>query len=90
MVVWKDDHNRANDEAAFKPASSSSVPIGVAMGSGAVFVPQFEANEKEITGLLFADMPLTFRVVLAVNVDMAEPTRTDCGLDRRVGKSISE
>ena len=90
VVVWKDDHNRANDEASFKPASSSSEPIGIAMGSGAVFVPQLEANEKEITGLLFEDMVLTFGVVLAVSVDLAESTRTDCGRDRRVGKSISE
>ena len=60
------------------------------MGSGAVFVPQVEANKKEIAGLPFADMPLTFGVVLAVVVDMAESTRTDCGLDRRVDKSESE
>ena len=50
VVVREDDHNRANDEASHKPASSSSEPIGVAVGSGAVFVPQVEANEKEIAG----------------------------------------
>ena len=89
VVVWKDDHNRANDKASFKPASSSSEPIGYAMGSGTVFVPQDEASEKEMIGLLFKDMPLTFGVVLAVGVDMAESTRTDCGSDRRVDKSES-
>ena len=60
------------------------------MGSGTVFVPQDEANEKEIIGLLFKDMPLTYGVVFAVGVDMAESTRTDFGLDRRVDKSESE
>ena len=60
------------------------------MGSGAVFVPQVEANEKEIAGLFFADMPLTFGVVLAVVVVMAESMRTDCGLDQRVDTSESE
>ena len=47
-VPSDDDHNRANDEASHKPASSTSEPIGVAMGFGVVFVPQVEANEKEI------------------------------------------
>ena len=89
-VPSDDDHNRVNGEASHKPASSTSEPIGIAMGSGAVFVPQVEANEKEMTGLLFEDMPLTFGVVLAVSVDLAESTRTDCGLDRRVGESISK
>ena len=60
------------------------------MGSGAVFVLQVEANQKEIAGLPFADMPLTFGVVLAVVVDMAESMRTDCGLDQRVYKSDSK
>ena len=60
------------------------------MGSGAVFVPQVDANKMEIDGSTFADMPLTFGVVLAVVVDMAESTRTGCGLDRRVDKSESE
>ena len=64
--------------------------MGVAMGSGAVFVPQVEADKKEIVDLFFADMPLTVGVVLAVGVDTAESTRTDCGLDRRVGKTVSE
>ena len=90
MVVWKDDHNRANDEVSLKPASSSSEPIGVAMGSGAVFVPQFEANEKEIAGLFFVDMSLTFGVVFSVVVVMAESMNTDWGLARRVDKSESE
>ena len=60
------------------------------MGSGAVFVPQVEANKKERDGSPFAGMPLSFWVVLAVVVDMAESTRTDGGLDRRVVKSESE
>ena len=60
------------------------------MGSGIVVVPQDEANKKEMIGLLFKDMPLTYGVVLAVGVDMTESTRTDCGLDRRVDKSESE
>ena len=90
MDRWKEDHNRANDKAFLKPASSSSEPLGVAMGSGAVFVPQVEANEKEIAGLFFADMPLTFGVVFAVVVVMAESMLTVCGLDRGVGASESE
>ena len=60
------------------------------MGSGTVFVPQDEANEKDIIGGLFKDMPLAFGVVPAVDVDLAEFTRTDCGRDRRVDKSESE
>ena len=91
MIVQQDNHNRANEEASLSPraAGSSSEPLGVAMGSGAVFVPQVVANKKEIDGLPFADMPLTSGVVLAVVVDMAESTRTDCGLDQRVDKSES-
>ena len=60
------------------------------MGSGAVFVPQLEANEKEIAGLFFADMSLTFGVVFSVVVVMAESMCTDWGLARRVDKSECE
>ena len=86
----KEDHNRANDEASPKPASSSSEPIGYAVGSGIVFVAQFEAKEKEIAGLFFADMPFTFGVVFTVVVVMAESMCTNCGLDRGVDTSESE
>ena len=60
------------------------------MGSGDVFVPQVEADEKEIADLLFADMPLTFAVVSAVVVVVAESMRTDCVLDRGVDAWESE
>ena len=60
------------------------------MGSGAVFVPQVEANKMESDGSPFADIPLPFGGVLAVVVDMAESTRRDCVLDRRVDKTESE
>ena len=60
------------------------------MGPGAVFVPQVEANKMENDGSPFAGMPLSFGAVLAVVVDMAESTRTDCVLDRRADKSVSE
>ena len=62
---------------------------GLAMGSGAVFVPQGEAYEKEIADLLFADMSLTFRAFLSVVVVLAESLRTNRSSDRWVDKSES-
>ena len=60
------------------------------MGSDAVFVAQVEANKMESGGSPFADMPLSFGVVFADMVDLAESTRRDCVPDRRVDKSESE
>ena len=71
------------------PASSSSDPFGLAMGSGAVVVTQVEAYEKEFAGMLFADTSLTFGAFLSVVVVLAESLRTDRGSDRWVDKSES-
>ena len=90
MDLWKEDHNRANDEASLKPASRSSEPIGFAVWSGTVVVPQGEANTKEIVGSFSADMPFAYTVVVAVVVVMAESVCMDCALDRGVDTSESE
>ena len=73
-----------------QPACSSSEPLGIAMGSGAVFVPQVEANKMEKDGSPFADLPLSFGVVFVDTVDLAESTRRDGVPDRRVDKSENE
>ena len=73
-----------------QPASSSSEPLGIAMGSGAVFVPQVEANKMEKDGSPFADLPLSFGIDFAVMIVVAESTRRYCVRDRRVDKSGSE
>ena len=44
IVPSDDDHRRANCEAVHKLASSIGDPIGIARGSGVVFVPQAEAD----------------------------------------------
>ena len=88
--LWKEDHNRANDEASLKPASRSSEPIGFAVGSGTVVVPQGEANKKEFAGSFSADMPITYNVIVAVVVVMAESMRMDCSQDRGVDTFESE
>jgi hypothetical protein len=57
------------------------------MGSGAVFVPQVEAYEKEVSVLIFADASLTFGSFPSVVVVLAESLRTDRGSDRWVDES---
>ena len=90
MDLWKEDHNRANDEASLKPASRSSEPIGFAVGSGTVVLPQGEANKKDIVGSFSADVPFAYNVVVAVVVVMAVSMCMDCSLDRGVDTSESE
>jgi hypothetical protein len=59
------------------------------MGSGAVFVPQVEANKMEKNGSLFADLPLYFGVVFVDTVDLAESTRRD-GVSGPEGRQIGK
>ena len=88
--LWKEDHNRANDEASLKPASRSSEPIGFAVGSGTVVVPQGEADKKEIAGSFSVDMPVAYNVIVADVVVVAESRGLGCSLDRGVDTSESE
>ena len=74
-VPSDDDHDRANDEALNWPASSIGDPIGIAKGSGAVSVPQVEANEDREVSMMTKPSPARqvgskrFRMARGITVD---------------------
>ena len=59
VVIWENNHYRANGEATHAREQLQRTS-GFADGSGAVFLPQVEAFEKESAGLSFTDTSLTF------------------------------
>ena len=69
--------NRANDEVSREPASSTSEPIGVATGSGAVFAPQVEANEDRELSMVTRTRPA--RRVGSRRLQMARGITVDSG-----------
>jgi hypothetical protein len=86
VVVCENDHYRANDEAS-NAREQLQRTFGFAEWSGAVFVPQVEAYEKDIADLMFIVTSLTFGAFPSVVVVLAESLRTDRGSDRWVDKS---
>ena len=67
VIVFENDHYRANDEAS-NAREQLQRPFGFAGGSGAVFVPQVEAYEEDISNLIFIDTSLTFGAFSSVVV----------------------
>ena len=80
VVVWEKKHYRANDEASHARGQLQR-SSGIADGSGAVLVPQFEAFEKETADFNFIDTYFTFGIYSSVGVVWAVSLRADCGSD---------
>ena len=78
VVIWENNHYQANDEASHAREQLQRTS-GFADGSGAVFVPQVEAFERETADLNFSDTSLTFGTFSSVGVVWAESLRADCG-----------